>query len=65
MGSMKYIIIKHNGHEVPIMFSSLIEHQQFAYLQPIAAGFVDIYIDSEGNQEVDCWGEICIFRVTS
>ena len=42
MEHTKYVIINYDGFEVPIIFSSLIQHDCFRNLQPISAGFVTL-----------------------
>ena len=39
---MKYVIIDHEGLELPIIFDDIIQHSSFSHLKPVSAGVVRI-----------------------
>ena len=55
---MKYIVFKHLGDEVPVLFSDIIQHRSMAAImgltdkQLISAGFV-----AKTRGEIDAFGE--------
>ena len=49
---MKYVIVNHNGCEVPIMFADVIEHVMFKYNDPISAGKFRAEIEPEYLDEI-------------
>ena len=48
---MKYVIIKDQGIEVPIMFPDIVQHNAFADKEPISAGKFRIEIDTKHTTE--------------
>lgn len=46
---MKYVIVRDHGIELPIIFDEIINHNTFADLNPISAGFVTLEKDLEGK----------------
>ena len=57
----KYIIVKHNGCELPIMFDKIISHADFLDLYPhdfiISAGFFEVSGEKDRNISVSCFGK--------
>jgi hypothetical protein len=57
---MKYIIIKKDGYEQPIVFPTTIDHSYMAKClgKVVSAGFCSFGEDySNGQKEVSVWGE--------
>ena len=40
-----------------IVFSAAMMHSEFKHYNPISAGFIDFYINNEGNPTCSCFGE--------
>lgn len=52
---LKYIIVLSNGHEIPIIFCTLIEHRAAVprgFCKPVSAGFLTL-----SDCKVICYGE--------
>lgn len=56
---MKYIIYNDGKIVVPIIFPEILDHSQFKGLQPVSAGFVNLYGDDR-PLEGACCGENAI-----
>lgn len=53
----KYVVIKENGLLKMIVFSTLLKHSVFKYLEPVSAGFVSFGTDSEDRCVTgECYG---------
>ena len=63
MDKAKYIIVIERGHEVPIIFSSLIDHYRMAGGMPVvSAGFCEVFGREESDTNLDtiivaAWGK--------
>ena len=55
MGWNKYIIVNQLGHEVPILFSSLLAHSDLALLSAVSAGMFQVQ-SKDGKMEVTTFG---------
>ena len=64
---MKYIIIKNQGVEVPIMFPDIVQHNTFADMNPISAGKFGIGNFDIGTFNVDwkVYGESTSLKLQS
>ena len=56
MTGMKYVMIKSEGHLVPILFDTLLPHSMFQRHKILSAGFVGIYA-SDVDLIVSVWGK--------
>ena len=64
----KYIIIKTMGHEVPVMFSMLISHSDFARAYDtdyiVSAGMFDVYV-KDGEIQCSAYGKSITLKLDS
>jgi hypothetical protein len=66
MDSLKYIIVQVGGLEIPIIFSSLLEHKKMGMgKNVVSAGFCDLIDSTNGLLEVTCWGSSTTLNVSS
>ena len=51
---MKYVIMDHEGLELPIIFPDIIDHSQFKGWSPISAGEIRLYGAQEPREDTCC-----------
>jgi hypothetical protein len=51
---IKYIRTKNN--EI-VVFSELLQHSEFKYMEPVSAGFISFGVNKQGNPSCSCYGE--------
>ena len=56
---MKYVIIKENNLELPIILTECQSHKDVVkeHAQVVSAGFCKFYLDADGRLVVGCWGQ--------
>ena len=59
----KYVVLKE--YNKMIVFSELIEHKQFAGLNPISAGFISFRANELGDVEAHCYGKSISLGISS
>ena len=62
---MKYVIVNHNGCEVPHMFPDMVEHETFAAMNPISAGKFTIRYNVEDKLVVHTYGRSSSLKLES